>query len=146
VGEAVTQIQSCACERCSLSNHFDRVLKGVGHRGSSFSDLDAVTHDGTTGRFLVQEFKYYESPAVPYAQHWMLQGFAAIPAHFTVWIIVYRDEKTIDFVEIPRDFSHRGFCTITVAEYRERFRCWWEQRPLVLKQPALRPTVAEIKW
>lgn len=30
----------------------DHVLAGIGHRGSSFTDVDAVTHDEATGRWL----------------------------------------------------------------------------------------------
>jgi hypothetical protein len=129
----MTQLRRC---KCGISNYFDTVLAGIGHRGSSFSDIDAVSHDGKTGRFLLQEFKREGEPLDP-AQHWMLQELAALPRHFTVWHVVKRDDGQIGFAV----FSH-ALEVIPVQEYQRRFQCWWNNVPIV--RPLAELTDAEL--
>ena len=134
--------------RDSISNYFDGVLRGIGKRGSSFSDIDAVSHDRDTHRFLVQEFKRENDPINP-GQHWMLRDLAAIPRHFTVWHIVKRDDGQIGFADYGDELR-----VIGVDEYRARFAAWWAERPFAeLSQEKPGPTVPtrpvtadEIRW
>lgn len=109
-----------------ISNYFDRLLSGIGHRGSSFMDIDAVTHDGATHRWLLQEFKHEGEP-LDKAQHWMLKDLAGeLPKHFTVWVVVKREDGLIEFADY-RPGQRVSAVTITVEEYRARFRCWWQR-------------------
>jgi hypothetical protein len=103
----------------SISNYFDMLLNGIGHRGSSFSDIDAVSHDKSTHRFLLQEFKR-EGEEIPIGQHWMLQDLARLKPAFTVWHVIRRADGAIGFAEYGTALS-----VITVNEYQERFRSWW---------------------
>lgn len=139
----------------SISNYFDTVLHGIGKRGSSFSDIDAVSHDLETHRFLVQEFKREDEPMTQ-GQHWMLKDLAAIPKHFTVWHIVRRTDGMIGFATYGQAMG-----VISVTEYQDRFRRWWNNEPVLVSSAALliatqdRPeharllvplTAADIKW
>jgi len=108
----------------SISNYFDAILGGIGHRGSSFSDIDAVSHDGRTKRFLVQEFKR-EGEMRDKAQHWMLQDLAGIPKHFTVWVIEKRWDGMIGFAVVTCSRDPLAFYVISVEDYQDRFRAWW---------------------
>jgi hypothetical protein len=103
-----------------ISNFFDQLIAGIGHRGSSFSDLDAITHDKTTDRFLVQEFKHADE-TFPAGQRCLL---AALAVHssglFTVWVVVKRPHDLVLF-EWPCQVG----TPITYAEYRDRFAAWW---------------------
>lgn len=112
----------------ALSNFFDRVLSGIGKRGSSFSDLDAVSHDKDTKRFLVQEFKQRDEPALSDGQYWMLRGLAEIPSHFTVWLVRRVDDDHVIWANATsRDERRR----LTIAEYRALFHAWWYEEPIV---------------
>lgn len=111
-------------QKDAISNYFDDVLRGIGHRNSSFMDVDAVTHDGKTKRWLVQEFKHEGEP-LDKAQHWMLQDLTTLPKHFTAWIVVKRQDGHIgwaDFADVKATYE-----VITVQAYQERFAAWWAQ-------------------
>lgn len=120
----MTQLRHCKCDN---SNYFDRVYEGIGHRGSSFSDIDAVTHDLKTQRFLFQEFKR-EGESQDKAQHWMLKDLCAtlrkLPQHFTIWIVVRRNDGWFEFAEYGNTPQ-----VITRDELRERFAAWWRNEP-----------------
>jgi hypothetical protein len=111
----------------SISNYFDTVLRGIGKRGSSFSDIDAVAHDRDTHRFLVQEFKR-EGETINQGQHWMLKDLAALPQHFTVWHVEKRVDGQIGFAEFGS--SSR---VISVREYQARYAAWWANGPFELE-------------
>ncbi len=105
----------------AISNYFDRLLQGLGQRGSSFTDLDAVTHDGATGRCLIQEFKRTGEP-LPTGQRQTLEWLARQP-RFTVWLVIRgRDDASLQWADARRLTMLE---TITVDEYRHRFRRWW---------------------
>lgn len=140
----MTQLRHC---KCGNSNYFDRILAGIGHRGSSFSDLDAISHDHPTQRFLLQEFKR-EGERYEKAQHWMLRDFMLtlrkLPEHFTVWMVERRtDERFIGWAIYGQHLS-----IITVQEYQERFAAWWDDRavPPAVSVRVSPPDVSEIKW
>jgi hypothetical protein len=118
----MTQLRHC---KCGNSNYFDRILDGIGHRGSSFSDIDAVAHDHATHRFLIQEFKGQNEPDNP-AQHWMLREMRAHvpPRHFTFWHVVRRTDGQIGWAVLGESVQ-----VISLDEYRERYRAWWDNVP-----------------
>lgn len=109
----------------NISNYFDKILEGIGHRGSSFMDVDAVSHDLRTKRFLVQEFKR-KGERLNIGQRRTLGAFAEIPAHFTVWVVVKRDDGLLDWI----DWGVRRGRVITIEEYRGRFKAWWDNVPI----------------
>jgi hypothetical protein len=122
----VTQLRHCKCDN---SNHFDHVYDSIGHRGSSFSDIDGVSHDGKTQRFLLQEFKREGERRDP-AQHWMLSELTRtlqkLPQHFTVWIVERRTDGMYGWAEYGQPMQ-----VITREELRARFRAWWDAVPFV---------------
>ena len=125
--------------RDSISNYFDDVLNGIGKRGSSFSDIDAVSHDLDTHRWLVQEFKC-EGEAIPVGQYWMLLDLVkTIPQHFTVWHVVKRNDGQIGFATYGHPLT-----IISVEEYQARFRQWWYPLPSTARRPAHELTDAEL--
>lgn len=104
-----------------LSNHFDSLYRDIGHRGSSFTDLDAITHDARTGRFLVQEFKWLGEPSLP-GQRRLLLALADLP-NFTVWVCVKRsDDASYAWADYRRLDS---IDVVTADEMRRRFEAWW---------------------
>lgn len=114
----------------SISNYFDSLFDGVGHRGSSFSDCDWIAHDGRTQRFLVMEFKGPQEPNISLGQRRMLGGLALIP-RFTVWALRVLDGGMIRFLCVPRGVKDRWsdhIEEITGDECRERYAAWWDNR------------------
>jgi hypothetical protein len=150
----MTQLRHC---KCGISNYFDTVLKGLGHRGSSFMDIDAVSHDGKTHRFLLQEFKQQGEAMTP-AQHWMLRDVSCLPKWFTVWIIVKRSDGLIGFGQYARSLELPPIVPIALEEYQERFAAWWDSKAMPPPKPQpvqIQPvhpvptemvSVDEIKW
>ena len=120
----------------ALSNYFDRLLSGIGHRGSSFTGIDfldveervVMTHDKNDQRFIVQEFKR-ENEKVPRGQELALSGLARLP-QFTVWLVVKRNDGLLDWYDYKWSEAAE-FETITEAEYRSRFERWWNASSMV---------------
>ena len=120
----------------AISNRFDAILAGVGHRGSSFTDIDrlvvaALTHDGYSRRFLFQEFKRVGEDC-PTGQWWALYNLARQP-NTSVWLVKECDDlefvEWIAFKEVPKDGLLTAE-TISIETYRERFTEWWDQKPI----------------
>jgi hypothetical protein len=117
----------------SLSNWFDRQLTGIGHRGSSFTDLDRLdwspmvfTQNDVTGRVLVQEFKQDGEKKNP-AQFRALRGLARIaPQKLSVWCVVRRRDGFIGWCDVATFVRTKQTEIITLDEFRGRFRRWWE--------------------
>lgn len=109
--------------RDSISNYFDEIERGVGHRGSTFTDVDAVSHDAQTRRFLFREFKE-DGEALDKAQAWTLRELAGLP-RCTVWFVRRRDDGLIGFAVFGEGQPERE---ITVAEYRARLLRWWNNQ------------------
>src|SRR5687767_13284568 len=88
-------------DAASITNWADRILAGVGHRGSSFCDVDymtmcpkmIVTDDAVTHRFIFQELKH-EGERGSHGQTRLLEALAQVP-EFTVWGIVKRIDGTV---------------------------------------------------
>jgi hypothetical protein len=120
----------------AISNRFDAILAGVGHRGSSFTDIDrlvvaALTHDGYSRRFLFQEFKRVGEEC-PIGQWWALYDLARQP-NTSVWLVKECEDlefiECVTFKEVPKD----GILTaerLSLDTYRERFADWWNQKPV----------------
>lgn len=108
-------------EADNVSNYFNALENGIGHRGSSFCDVDRLTHDGATNRFLVCEFKRSSEPLAP-GQEWALRELARIP-QMTVWLARARADGFIGFREFPSDLEH----VITEEQYQTRVRDWWNE-------------------
>lgn len=106
--------------RDSISNYFDEIERGVGHRGSTFTDVDAVSHDAPTRRFLFREFKEDGEP-LDKAQLWTLRELAELP-RCTVWFVRRRDDGLIGWAAFG---SGKTECAITVEQYRDRLQRWW---------------------
>lgn len=109
----------------AISNYFDSVLRGIGHRGSSFTDVDALTHDGATGRILVQEFKR-ASESLTEGQRRALQGLASVaPKQLQVWYVQQLPDGNLKWAQFG---SGRYAEVISLDEYREKFRRWWAKQ------------------
>lgn len=105
-----------------ISNYFNGLLAGIGHRGSSFTDIDAVTHDGHTGRWLLQEFKG-PTESVDKSQDWHMGAIAEQP-RFTSWLVRRLGGGRIGWRSYaPGATAYEE--VITEDEYRSRFRQWW---------------------
>lgn len=123
MGEAVTQLRKF---RDAVSNYFDEIERGIGKRGSTFTDVDAVSHDKDTGRFLFREFKIDGEPLTR-AQRWTLSELATLP-RCTVWFVRRRDDGRIGWALFG---SGRQEIVISVEEYRARLQCWWNSRAYI---------------
>lgn len=121
----------------AISNYFDRITRGIGHRGSSFTDLDSLhiagvhlTHDKETGRCLVQEFKH-EGEELSAGQRLALE-WLAYQRNFTVWVVVKRKDGRIGFTDL-RSMRLDGQRVLSEAQYRDQFAGWWERTRAALR-------------
>jgi hypothetical protein len=124
----MTKKRKDLCPACGyalepISNYFNAVLDGIGARNSSFTDVDAVSHDGKSGRWLFQEFKG-ESEVLSFGQEWCVKAFTE-HERFTAWVVRKREDGRIGWVEY-RDGATACEELISVPEYQRRFRAWWE--------------------
>lgn len=128
--------------RDSISNYFDEVERGIGKRGSTFTDVDAVTHDMDTGRFLFREFKE-QGEELDKAQRWVLEALAGLP-RCTVWFVRRVDAGFIGWAQFG---SGRSEEIISEHEYRRRLSAWWEDKPRTSALVSVGPlTAADIRW
>lgn len=107
--------------RDSISNYFDNLERGIGKRGSTFTDVDAITHDADTKRFLFREFKE-PTELLDKAQHWTLTELAGLP-RCEVWFVRRMDGGLIGWYRFPATADDE--VVITEAEYRELLAGWW---------------------
>lgn len=108
-------------QKDAISNYFDRLIAGLGHRGSSFSDIDAITHDAASQRWLVQEFKQ-TGESLDKAQAWMLRDLSTL-RQFTVWVVRREASGLVRWAEFRA--GRLAPENITEDEYRQRFSAWW---------------------
>lgn len=108
-----------------LSNYFNALIDGIGHRGSSFTDVDACTHDEATDRFLFQEFKGPDE-RLNRGQSRLLKGLSR-KDYVTVWCVRKRADGQLDWCDVATRTRH----TISTAEYKARFRRWWSNVPVI---------------
>lgn len=104
--------------RDSISNYFDELEKGIGKRGSSFMDIDAVSHNADTGCFLFREFKEDGEP-LGKGQRWTLRALSGLP-RCTVWLVRRLNGGMLGFA-----VSGKPEEVISEEEYRRRLRLWW---------------------
>lgn len=102
-----------------INNYFNRLYEGVGHRGSSFADIDAVTHDGRTQRFLFQEFKHEGEPCSP-GQLYLLRSLARLPGA-TCWYVLLQDDGDVRWA----DMRYETVDVISPERLRALFEQWW---------------------
>lgn len=132
--------------RDSISNYFDNLTKGIGKRGSSFMDVDAVSHDKDTGRFLFQEFKQDREDLHP-ATRMVLRDLAGLPK-CTVWFVRRMDNGCVGWAAFGSGKTEE---VITEDEYCNRFRCWWADEPLSTRAESASTVsdmvhASEIQW
>ena len=137
------------CDKGAISNYFDRLVDGIGKRGSSFTDLDAVSHDMDDDRILIQEFKQDGERLHP-SQRMTLVALARRDG-ITVWFVRILGAGRIGFAEFG---AGQLLEVISESEYTDRFRRWWYPNavaaPVEVAASASastpEPTAAEINW
>jgi hypothetical protein len=144
------------CRRCGdeiVSNYFDGLMSGLGKRGSTFSDVDAISHDEDGDRFLFQEFKR-QGEAMSTGQKRLLAGLKR-KGFVTVWCLRRRDDGRLDFFDVGTSVAVE---VITEHEYRCRVAKWWgtpappapcvESTPVVPNHPPVVQslTADDINW
>jgi len=113
----VTQLRR---EPGAISNWFDELERGLGKRGSTFTNLDAISHDKDTGRFLIREFKHC-GESISRGQRWLLEELAKLP-RCTAWILERRDPDHIVLTDLT---TPAPAVVLTRIEYRRHVRRWW---------------------
>jgi hypothetical protein len=115
----------------ATSNWFDRLFDGIGHRGSSFSDIDGYIHDARTDRILLMEFKWHGN-VIPKGQAMGLRSFARRDG-----IIVWCLKRLPDDRVKALDLSHEEFvATIDGAQAQHWLKLWWDNRTVTLRELA----------
>jgi len=104
----------------NISNHFDTLFRGLGHRGSSFTNLDGMCHDGATHRFLMLEFKH-EQEDLNKAVLWSLSDLARCPT-VTVWVIWKLMADRYRVLRLP---THRTE-NWSASELQQAYANWWK--------------------
>lgn len=118
----MTQLRHC---KCALANALDKILRGVGLRGSSFSDLDAIAHDESTHRFLVIEYKR-PTEKLSEGQRILLMDLA-LESRFTVWFVVFMNDGSFGWIDMAW-YRQDAIQVITAEELAERTAAWWVNR------------------
>lgn len=121
----MTQLRKRYCPHCGfdldpISNRVDRILAGRGRRGSSFSNVDAVTHNRDSQRFLFQEFKGPREE-FPNGQHELIEALAALP-QVSAWCVRLLEDGLVGWWDLGSGSKD----IITIEEYRSRFQGWWD--------------------
>lgn len=106
--------------KCGISNELDDLERGIGHRGSSFFDFDAVTHDGPTHRWLVRELKRPNERLDPAVRIALLD--LAQERRWTVWYLQLWADGQIAWADMRMPES---IDVISRDQYRERCAAWW---------------------
>lgn len=109
-------------QKDAISNYFDDLVRGLGKRGSTFTDIDAITHDKDTSRFLFQEFKQPDEALHP-AQAMVLRELAGLP-RCTVWLVRRMRRNRIGWIDY-RPGSPQFEEIISEREYQTRYAAWW---------------------
>lgn len=112
------------CGKDSISNLLDQLEAGIGHRGSSFSDIDAISHDGRTHRFLVRELKRSDEE-LSEGQRRLLCDLA-LEQRFTVWYLKFVRTDVLAWADMLQ--FERSSQLITREHYREMLAAWWSNR------------------
>ena len=131
-----------------ITNFFDRLLSNIGHRGSSFMDVDClvVTQDDATHRFLFQEMKEHGERPISIGQRKTLIDLASEERH-VVWFVRRRQDGYIDFIDITREIEtgQTPFSVVEIidtGEYARRFKCWWACRDYAAMEQRGREQIA----
>jgi hypothetical protein len=111
-----------AC-KCGITNDLDEIERGIGRRGSSFMDFDAVSHDRDTHRFLVRELKRPNEALDPAARETLMD--VALEPRWTVWYLQLWSDGRIAWADMRWPDS---IDVLTVDEYRALLTLWWANR------------------
>lgn len=104
-------------------NDFDRLVEGVGLRGSSFMDLDVLVHDGETHRFLGIELKRAGESCN--RGEWITLADLALEPRWTVWYVMFMNDGQLAWADLRLPES---ITPISREGFLERYRCWWQNR------------------
>jgi hypothetical protein len=116
----------------AISNYFDEIERGIGKRGSTFSDVDAISHDLDTKRFLFREFKQ-PGELLHEPQRWLFRDLAGL-SRCTVWLVRRMEDGQIGWAQFG--VGQRCEEVISVTEYQRRLFAWW-YAPAVPQQQRL---------
>lgn len=131
VGEAVTEYRK---DPHSIRNWYDKLVDGIGHRKSSFCDVDVmeftptrlmIAHNRSASRALVVELKH-EHERMLAGQEETLRWLAS-RSGFTVWLVTQRVDNMVgwnDFALSPSVPS----VSITRGQFRDKYHRWWNER------------------
>ena len=117
------------CDPNNPSNRFNRVLDGVGHRGSSFQDLDCVIHNMKGNRFLFIEWKHQgelKDGRLNLGQQRTMEGLAKLPK-CAAMLVVMRDDGLFDLSFAPMWENVRR--EVTEEQLRGGINDWWNWTP-----------------
>ena len=124
----MTQLRKKLCPRCGfdldpISNHFDELFQGIGHRGSSFMDIDGLMHDGKNQRFLTLEFKHL-GEEFDKAAAWALTDFAKKPGCQAIAIRILEKDIAYRVKFFPEEIVQDQLSPRAV---RNIVRDWWNR-------------------
>ena len=114
----------------AISNHFDDLFAGIGHRGSSFTDIDGfitgkfLMHNRQWAhRFLMLEFKRGAEP-LSVGQEEVLVAFASQGDRFDAWLIRWFP----DYYEIVF-YPDKTALVETATQIQGFLKEWWSFQP-----------------
>jgi hypothetical protein len=122
-------------------------MAGIGKRESTFSDVDAITHDKDGDRYLFQEFKGV-GEELSTGQKMLLAGLKR-REFATVWCVRMRDDGRLDWFDVG---VSKETAVITEGEYRQKVATWWgvtlpEDVAIVhVETPVPAITASDIGW
>jgi len=110
----------------SINNWFDELVDGIGHRESSFSNIDrlVVAHDGAKRRFLICELKH-EGEALPGGQAWMLRDLARLPSVTVIQVVRLNGLVGLRRFDVLRNEDEMEI--LALDEFRRRYARWWNR-------------------
>jgi hypothetical protein len=107
----------------SISNHFDKLFSNIGHRGSSFTDVDGLVHDAKTNRFLLMEFKM-PGERLSAGQEWAISEFAKQPGCWA-WAIWLTKDPALYKI---RYYPEKNDDTLSDTTLQRLLADWWENK------------------
>jgi len=114
-----------------ISNYVDRLVEGIGLRGSSFRDVDRLTvvhNGGQSARFLFQELKWRsewddQTPGQKSSLEWMMKDLARLPG-VTACVLIVEDDGGVTV----RNYGTQTQRRMSDVAYRDWFQNWWHPK------------------
>jgi hypothetical protein len=107
-----------------ISNYFDGLFRDIGHRGSSFTDVDGLVHDGKTGRFLFLEFKQAGEPKPSRGQAIAMLALSTLPG-CEFWGLRRMPPDDVN-ITICQDGAPTWTGTLGESSTQTLFASWWD--------------------